>query len=208
MLASTALLTLEELCQPSLSEDITIYYLGKEIHLQESPEEVTEATCGNKVLPGVHWQLGEQNQDGKEKGNQPLTLQPACGKSSDDIPELTWQTGLSLMQVQVGPEDLEELVGVISWGLHHHIMVSLDLCWVVLTKPMIVVGHRISSSNSISLSPGPPGTKFCTDLLLQETVPALTGAHLWPTTHPPPIISLIFPSSPKTLLQSKTHLKR
>lgn len=34
MLASTALLTLEELCQPSLSEDITIYYLGKEIHLQ------------------------------------------------------------------------------------------------------------------------------------------------------------------------------
>lgn len=116
--------------------------------------------------------------------------------------------GLSLMQVQVGPEDLEELVGVISWGLRHHIMVSLDLCWVVLTKPMIVVGHRISSSNSISLSPGPPGTKFCTDLLLQETVPALTGAHLWPTTHPPPIISLIFLSSPKTLLQSKTHLKR
>lgn len=54
---------------------------------------MTEATCGNKVLPGVHWQLGEQNQDGKEKGNQPLTLQPACGKSSDDIPELTWQTG-------------------------------------------------------------------------------------------------------------------
>lgn len=34
MSASTALLTLEELCQPSLAEDITIYYLGKEIHLQ------------------------------------------------------------------------------------------------------------------------------------------------------------------------------
>lgn len=34
MAASTALLTLEELCQPSLAEDITIYYLGKEIHLQ------------------------------------------------------------------------------------------------------------------------------------------------------------------------------
>lgn len=34
MSASTALLTLEELCQLTLAEDITIYYLDKEIHLQ------------------------------------------------------------------------------------------------------------------------------------------------------------------------------
>lgn len=34
MSASTALLTLEELCQLTLAEDITIYYLDKKIHLQ------------------------------------------------------------------------------------------------------------------------------------------------------------------------------
>lgn len=34
MSASAALLTLEELCQLTLAEDITIYYLDKEIHLQ------------------------------------------------------------------------------------------------------------------------------------------------------------------------------
>lgn len=43
--------------------------------------------------------------------------------------------GLNLMRVQAGPEDLGELVGAIPWGLQHHIMASLDLCWVVLTKP-------------------------------------------------------------------------
>lgn len=32
--ASTALLTLEEPCQPSLAQDTTIYYLGEEIRLQ------------------------------------------------------------------------------------------------------------------------------------------------------------------------------
>lgn len=32
--ASAALLTLEELCQLTLTEDISIYYLDKEIHLQ------------------------------------------------------------------------------------------------------------------------------------------------------------------------------
>lgn len=102
---------------------------------------------------------------------------------------------LNLTQVRAGLEDLAELVGVIPWGLHHHVMVSLDLCWVVLTKPMTIVWHRISSSNSISSSPGPAGTKFCTDLLLQGTIPALPGAHPWPTTHLPLIISL-FPLCP------------
>lgn len=114
---------------------------------------------------------------------------------------------LNLIRVRAGPEDLEELVGVIPWGLHHHIMVSLDLCWVILTKPMTSVWHRISSSNSISFSPGPLGASF-TELLLQGTGTALTGAHPQPTTHLPPSILFIFPPPPKTLLQSKTHPKR
>ncbi|CAN0220863.1 unnamed protein product, partial [Bubo scandiacus] len=70
MSANTALLTLEELCQLTLAEDIIIYYLDKEIHLQEPSEEAPEATWATRFCPGGCQQPGAENQDGKEMGNQ------------------------------------------------------------------------------------------------------------------------------------------
>lgn len=72
--------------------------------------------------------------------------------------------GLNLTQVRAGPEDLEELVGGIPWGLHHHIMVPLDLCRVILTKPTEYPAATASPCPQHHQEPSSAQISFCKGL--------------------------------------------